>query len=112
VLFAVAAVVESLSADTVLPIIAFFGAVSVGVYHALRAPSNAARLSQIDEADQHIAWLNRTLTDTRNRLGRAIAKLSENGIEYEDIFDSNPDIEREKTDEAKDDDQDTARQGG
>lgn len=107
-IFAAAAIAESLSADAVLPLVVMFSAVSVGVYHALRAPGNAAKQSQLDDADKHIAWLNRTLTDTRNRLGRAIAKLGENGIEYEDIFDSNPEIERDRPGEANDNDKGTA----
>jgi len=80
VCFAAAAVIESISADTIMPLLTLFGAVAVGTFYALKAPENARRKSQFDDATDHIAWLNNTLSRTRNTLSRAQARLAEHGI--------------------------------
>lgn len=82
--FAAAAVIESISADTIMPLLTLFGAIAVGTFYALKAPENARKKSQIEDAEQHIAWLNRDLRRTRNRLSRAQAKLAHHGIDDDD----------------------------
>jgi hypothetical protein len=84
VCFAAAAIMESFSADTIMPMITFFGAVAVGVYYAMKAPENARKKSQMDDADQHIRWLNRTLRKTQNRLSHAHEMLATHGIIVKD----------------------------
>lgn len=87
---------EWMSADAILPIISLFGAVSVGTYYALKAPANAERRGQLDAQADHIEWLDRAIDGeraaharTRNRLSRALDKLADEGIDYEDKEDSN-----------------------
>lgn len=80
VCFAAAAVIESISADSVLPLLTLFGAVAVGAFYAFKAPENARKKSQFDDAEAHIEWLSKTLQKTRDRLSRANARLAKNGI--------------------------------
>jgi hypothetical protein len=82
--FAVAAVIESISADTIIPLLTLFSAVAVGVFYAMKAPENARKKSQIDDADEHIRWLNRTLRRTQNKLSHAHEMLATHGIIVKD----------------------------
>jgi hypothetical protein len=91
VAFAIAAIVEGISADTVLPILALAGGVGVGTYHAIKRPGDAGLYAQIESQGKHIVWLEQCLeverlahSKTRGRLGRALDRMAEEGIDYED----------------------------